>query len=226
MLNFRKYEFTERPLDTTGNFYGISKSEFDNHRLENGEQLDLEYRYSHLLVEKLRNHTEPELEDFIEFQLKDIKDKLSWLRNLDILVIKNEITFFDDTPNRTELRKLIPRLIKKYKNNPTETVSAQSNTNLIVLNDSLIIKTKFTISELILLFNLLDLGGLIDLEGITQKKFSEFLSTHFTSLNKPDGFKASSVLQIMKNENHEALKALDDKLISIRTLLKHKNNSI
>ena len=226
MFNHIPYSFTEMPLDTTGNFFGISKVEFDNQRLENGEQLEPDHRYRYLLTNKLTVHSISDLEDFIEFQLDKIQDKLTWLRNLDIMVNKNIVPFFGESQCKTKLETLIPEIIQKYKTPFKETPSTQGNTTFLALDNSMVIKTKFTIDELILLFEILNFSDLIETEGITKVKMSEFIATHFTSINKTDGFKPSSVVEMMKRKNDKAFRDLDDKLSALIKRLRQKNNAI
>ncbi|NVJ64634.1 MAG: hypothetical protein HWD84_10465 [Flavobacteriaceae bacterium] len=213
-------------LDETGNFYGLSKQQFDEYKDSDGNRPNDSFIYETLLSNKLKEHSISDLEDFIEHQVNSVNDKIDWLRNLDRMVNKNDFPFFEETQNKRELSVLVPRLIKKYKNGDKSINSIDHKSVVLVdIDQSVVINTKFTINELVLLFDLLNLEDLIHTDSLTKDQLSNFLSSHFSSLMRKDSIKPGSIRQALKKVNDSAFQTLDDKLINLRKRLRQKSES-
>lgn len=107
-------DFKEMPIDTTGNYFGITKTMLNDFKEINEENKN--FRYSSCLKIKLFQLAPSELKPFISFNLESVDNKLDWLRNLNGLI--NNINQFDQElfnhQNRLPLLNLISELISSF----------------------------------------------------------------------------------------------------------------
>lgn len=210
----------ETPLVENPNYFGFTRDEIEN--LKGKSHLNFNTKFQVAVIRKLDTLPSSELEEFIEFNLNLVHNKLDWLRDLNTMINVNRTDPERDLKgNALILDKLIPKIIAKYKS-PKQSKSDEKLglVSFVDIEENLILKTQFTIAELLLLFDVLNMANLIDTDPWTKEKLASFISMHFTTLNKDTLNKPGSVRQIMKSSKDSAYFTLGDKLFKVNKYLK------
>ncbi|WP_422356746.1 hypothetical protein [Roseivirga pacifica] len=221
----------EMPIDMIDHDYTIRLKDLQKYKpirlKKNTEEFRSAY-FQELENRLLTGLSSTEIEPFLKHQLRYIDDKINWLRYVDRLVNKSNRQRNDhQRSNDSVLMELIPRLIYKLNRQTNQYASVEyDKISFIGIESSTVLKTQFTIPELVLLFDILNTSGYLDTDSITKNKLADFISDHFTTPKSPKGIKAGSVLTAMKKTNHEAYYTLDEKLDRLRQLLKSESESI
>jgi hypothetical protein len=221
----------EMPIDMIDHDYTIRLKDLQKHKSLRLRKNTAEYKsayFQELENKLLTGLSSTEIEPFLKHQLRYIDDKINWLRYVDLLVNKSNRQRNDHPKsNDSVLMELIPRLIYKLNRQTNHYASVEyDKVSFIGIESSTVLKTQFTIPELVLLFHILNISGYLDTDSITKNKLADFISDHFTTPKSSKGIKAGSVLTAMKKTNHEAYNSLDEKLDRLRQLLKSESESI
>jgi len=229
--NRETFSEVEMPIDMDEHYYTLKLANLQQHKSLRLDKDHKEFRsaYFNELSNRLsKGLSSTELEPFLKHQLKFINDKIGWLRYVDHMMNRSN-RHRDEHPksNDSILMDLIPALIGKIINPKNEILGSDDKKIVLVdIDQRLMIETKFTIHEIVLLEVLLNLSGIIDTEHLTNTAKARFIANHFTKDRSKDSFQEKSVIQAMKRVNPKAIEDLDEKLDRIKELLKHKAKSI